>query len=696
MTRPGRGAYRYYSQVDFRGGINQEPENASPNQVLDAMNMWCPEGRLEQRPGYTGIISPVISYGNGTASTGEATRLEDVGGSTFTSTVGPIPVNYREVGDRLYLGTDQATTSFWRVDLNTQNTADTQLTWQYYNGTAWLACNVSYVDTQGYTPHYYGQNTTSGAVEVWLRFVPPQDWALTTVDSVSRYWLRATFRENAVAAGTDYQPTNAFYAAGTNSMRAVGVFTQEFPSIRRVLFSFAQQTNAGDKVIATWQGDSLRFISQSTGGLDITSPPTATFVPGFGATFLSFGDKVLEIPKANITHVEAVSTTAFNSYLALVETAPEWVGTYGGVKSPYHPDYIETLAAFPQAKFLSYFKGSIWAANTNESPYHVRWSVADPGGFRIWPTTNYEVIAEDDSSPITGMAPLHEHMVVFKQDSIWLMVDNGIDDLGQPSYIPRKIVSGIGCVAQTSIQEVNGRLFFLAEDGVYAFDGTPNVQKLSDSIDAKINSITKGVRAFCSSIHWRKKHCYLLSVATDGIGYNNQVLVYDYKHNAWWFWDIDEAAVFYKVEGQFDEEEIYFANDRGWVYQLDSGDTDHGGTISSQVTSHRFGETDQYTKSFRELRASADNNVLTLTPTLYVEDERDGVAGSLSLSDDAEVKLGSFTLGTSKLSNPKRRERTIAYRSNGQWAQWKIANTTKGVRPKINYVKLGYTTLGIR
>ena len=49
-----RGRYKYYAQTDFRGGINQEPENAQPNQLIDARNVWAPEGRLVQRPGYVG------------------------------------------------------------------------------------------------------------------------------------------------------------------------------------------------------------------------------------------------------------------------------------------------------------------------------------------------------------------------------------------------------------------------------------------------------------------------------------------------------------------------------------------------------------------------------------------------------------------------------------------------------------------
>ena len=78
-----RGRYKYYAQTDFRGGINQEPENAQPNQLVDARNVWAPEGRLVQRPGYVGEVSmPGV---DGTSQTNAVLVSEDVSTAVLAS-----------------------------------------------------------------------------------------------------------------------------------------------------------------------------------------------------------------------------------------------------------------------------------------------------------------------------------------------------------------------------------------------------------------------------------------------------------------------------------------------------------------------------------------------------------------------------------------------------------------------------------
>ena len=61
----GRGNYKYFEQADFRGGFCLEPENARPNQLLTAKNVWAPEGRLETRPGFVGITSYIDATTSG-------------------------------------------------------------------------------------------------------------------------------------------------------------------------------------------------------------------------------------------------------------------------------------------------------------------------------------------------------------------------------------------------------------------------------------------------------------------------------------------------------------------------------------------------------------------------------------------------------------------------------------------------------
>jgi hypothetical protein len=383
---------------------------------------------------------------------------------------------------------------------------------------------------------------------------------------------------------------------------------------------------------------------------------------------------------------------------AAIEDKDIYVGTVAGVKSDYHNNYVAKLSDFPPAKYLEFFHGQLWAANMLDDPYRVRWSAAQPA-YKVWPTVNNELVMEDDRSPITGMRAFGEHLAVFKQDSIWRMVYTGTGLADLNTYVPIKVPGGIGTVSNSSIVDINGVLVFLAEDGVYAFDGSNKPEKLSGAIDDTIAKINPGKRAFAAAVHWRTKNCYLLAVALEGSICNNYVLCYDYKQGCWWINDSIEALTWTRDEGVHDDEMIYFADRRGDIFLLGSGSTDYGQAITSSVETHRIGHNDSNTYTLREVKVNATcPDISSLDVIVKTEDQRDTdrTTGTLTYVDSNEDKLGSFVLGTDTLSADERRERCVKFRKTGQWHTVKLNNDEKGDRFALHGLRVGMTSWGKR
>ncbi|MHC4302025.1 MAG: hypothetical protein ACYS7Y_32580 [Planctomycetota bacterium] len=78
--------------------------------------------------------------------------------------------------------------------------------WDYWNGTAWADLDASIIQdtsgTTGQTGDYFGEG------DGVLTFVPPQNWAATTVDSQSAYWIRASVETGKAANVTQVGLTN--------------------------------------------------------------------------------------------------------------------------------------------------------------------------------------------------------------------------------------------------------------------------------------------------------------------------------------------------------------------------------------------------------------------------------------------------------------------------------------------------------
>lgn len=693
--------YKWSQSTRFDGGIQVQPEVAQPNQVIDASNYWTPLSRCDRRPGIesaVGIapalasVSPPIIYSaatlflNGISVSG--TQAVSVGDVLVPS--GYSPPDPTSGGTPVY----QIGFGWGSLPANTWVIVDFQI----YTNRGWIGVSGQSDFGGGLHPFFGGKFVTTTASYQLLNFVPPTDWKLDPV--TSGLW-------RLVITGLYNTNTRAFTSSGSAGtvLTALGVtlvgssYIQTTPITTSVLSNAFRLEYASGTVLETVAalnppGHHYIRITGNIGMLDDRSAGDSSFDYA-AAPPLAVPATVAVIPEFNTAYIaqsNVVYECPYNQtpLIAQVNSDPLIVGPTNiaqATTSIYPSDQIPQLNSFPATNLVVYFHDRLWAAGLAGQPNTIRWGAAastiNGPAYNVWPAASMaQISTAQDNSPITAIAPLADNLVIFKKNSIWLMIDNGVDPLSNlPLFEPRLVVAGVGCLANNSVKAIPGGLMFLAEDGFYLFDGTPNIKRMSDPIKTYINRISPARAPFAQAVNWRTQQCYLCAVSLDGeMNSNNYVFLYDYQSNAWWVWTGWDVQCWYQDDGVGLREEIWFFDRYGRASKLGAGDTDNGTPIQSFLTTHRFGEFDLLARGVCEVRSQSCNQADILAPaTLSVITEdiltTEGTDKSVTYPLDGETLWADPPVsGTSTWVPDRRRERKTPFKVTGKWFQIKIKN----------------------
>lgn len=155
-------------------------------------------------------------------------------------------------------------------------------------------------------------------------------------------------------------------------------------------------------------------VYRSTGGTfttletGVATPLVADAAP-HGMDFAPWGDTAYFACGYNRQAAKLVANGTYASLLTAAETGT-WVN-----------DYLSPVGGrMPRADYMCSHNGYIWVAGTYEDaehfPHRIRWS--HPNNPEDWAEADFEDILEG-GGPITGIMPFEDHLLVFKQSSIW-------------------------------------------------------------------------------------------------------------------------------------------------------------------------------------------------------------------------------------------------------------------------------------
>lgn len=680
------------------GGVNQQTELADPTiQLASAINVYAPDGRIETRPGFVGVgRTPLPESGSSETAYGvieqsytpstEGTFQEFVLGAPFSGS-GVDALDANGEGDRFLFGcvstADVRTLRHFQYQPDTNpdgvNSAETTLKVEYWNGTSWRwLFTPLYHSDAGRIVHFMAEGN-----DEHMMINPPGDWEAKTIttDVTDRtaYWLRVT------PLGQDMS---------SNSNLSFMFFVATAPRPYHRCYTYPVELLSGKRYVTVSRGYGDTFsLTTSTeltpeepspetlaGVTDILEPPMVAEVPSFNEAFVC-GTGF----RRRVTH----DGTIDEQFDETSEALRQVFGTAG-----------VALTSAPKAKYVVFHDGALFFAGIEGEPYTVRWSAVQPY-HRVFPGLNFEYLMEIDKSPITGLSVLGEYVVVFKRDSIWVM-SRGESTIGASFiYTPVQVVSGIGCVASGSIQRVRNNLVFLAEDGLYAFDGTPTPKKLSDQVADFVGTIRNNQVVSATSANWSSRSLYLCSVPTsytpsEGAGQNDTTLVYDYKNGSMFLWRGFEPCRWFTDEGSEDLEELYFTDVRGNLYRFGVGNMDHGAAISWELTTHRIGYADEATWKLNRVRILGNNLAREMTVTALRNDAISGDSAVLDFTDENEVEWGAEVTEGKDYVLRRRRNRRAVFAVPNEWFQIKVAGNTKNAPAAISLIEVGRTFEGVR
>ena len=203
-------------------------------------------------------------------------------------------------------------------------------------------------------------------------------------------------------------------------------------------------------------------------------------------------------------YVGSVSATTYNA-----ASAGALLFTDGGVTAGPTAEYNK-LGLPPRGKFITKHDSRVWVANVHyepdtesplvqtnvglsvysiiKEPHSVMFSTISNHGFTeaVGFRTDFKIeIDPSDGEGITGMYSYRRGLlIIFKANSMWAITGDS-----PATYAVRQIDANIGCVANDSIDVVDGMLVWLSNAGVYYFDGSKPMPLKTDNIAKSIAAI---------------------------------------------------------------------------------------------------------------------------------------------------------------------------------------------------------------
>lgn len=215
---------------------------------------------------------------------------------------------------------------------------------------------------------------------------------------------------------------------------------------------------------------------------------------------------------------------------------------------------------------------------------------------------------------ITGLTEFREQLIIFGFESINRLTGNTVAD-----FVAQPITDDIGCVQPDTIQEVGGDIAFVGPDGVRMLSATDRLGDFglavaSRVIQTEVLALLRTYPSF-SSVILRDKNQYRLlgyrqefSVASSRGILGTQFAAQDDQSFAWAETQGFKAFV---AHGEYVEslsrERTVFANDDGFVYEMESGNSLDGDSIPASFSTPYLPITDpEMRKTYYKLNTYLD------------------------------------------------------------------------------------------
>lgn len=313
----------------------------------------------------------------------------------------------------------------------------------------------------------------------------------------------------------------------------------------------------------------LANATVSTGGATLSISPSLASSPADNAaiTWLTanYSDSVkLRTTKYRIGTTEKIAGVDSNNYPFI------WDGTTFTLVNDETTDILA-------AEFILWHKNQMFFAKGDKLFFTAPYTDSD---FNV--ANGAGVIAI--GGKITGLITFREALIIFTEKGISQLVGNTLAD-----FVLQPITRKVGCVASDTIQEIGGDVMFLGPDGLRLLGATDrvgdfNLGLVTKFIQAEITDLIKASSSFASVVIKQKSQYRILGysdsiTSTSAKGILGTQMSGDNTSDIAWAELSGIKAFVADTDYTNQTETVVFANNDGYVYQMESGNSFDGANI---------------------------------------------------------------------------------------------------------------------
>jgi len=235
-------------------------------------------------------------------------------------------------------------------------------------------------------------------------------------------------------------------------------------------------------------------------------------------------------------------------------------------------------------------------------------------------------------SRITGIITFREHLIIFSENKISRLTGNTLAD-----FVLQPITENIGCVDEDTIQEVGSDIMFLGPDGLRLLSATDkigdfNIASVSKQIQKEITTLTKENSSFSSLVIKSKSQYRIFGYSNSTTDSSSPGVIGTQligEGGIYYAWADTRGLKVYVSDFLYKNkiETILFANDNGYIYRMESGNSFDGNKINATFATPFIPVQDpQLRKTFYKM-------------TLYTDPE-----GSVNISFNLKLDLDQVNI----------------------------------------------------
>jgi hypothetical protein len=179
-----------------------------------------------------------------------------------------------------------------------------------------------------------------------------------------------------------------------------------------------------------------------------------------------------------------------------------------------------------------------------------------------------------DGDPIMQFLSRGDNLIVYKNDSLWLMEGDNLYN-----WFEKKRNRTIGCSAPLSAVDIGFGHIFLSADNVYFFDGTSDPVNIGDKIKPWLDAIPDALRPLAAACYHNGYYRLAFAKSTQST-YNDFEVILDLRQFkqgkiAWWPMSARNIGAYIPAVGPSDNQNLYYADGSAGTVQLaESGTQD--------------------------------------------------------------------------------------------------------------------------